>query len=226
VHLVVRQWLGWIAVVAVALTLPAQSASAQTADPCIGDGVGVEAKGDAFASLRLIDHLETAWLADDANAALELFTDDAVAASSSGERWQGTVELADFLHELWDPAQSGEHQRIETLNQCAIGDRAVALPVPDAGRHRLRRYRVPRRISHVFWQFVPPAIGSSDADNDRTRIDSGLNTGPSPGPVVVLFPGPNRRRLQPWQAAVGQLRGHGRPWQPRDEGGGRGDRPP
>jgi uncharacterized protein (TIGR02246 family) len=175
-----------MAVAAVALTLRAGVAGAQSADPCIGDGMGVEAKGDAFDSLRLMDHLETAWLANDSTAALELFTDDAVAASSSGKRWQGQVELADFLSELWDPSQSGEHQRIETLNRCAIGDRAVWL------------FRYPTfyaigsadivlrggRISHVFWQFVPSAIGPSDADSDRTQIDPGLHTGPPLGGIM------------------------------------------
>jgi hypothetical protein len=159
----------------------------------------LEAKGDASASLRLMDDLEAAWLADNSTAALELFTDDAVAASSSGarwqgkvgQRWQGRVELADFLRELWDPSQSGERQSIETLSRCAIGDRAVwrfRYPALDATGSADIVFRG-GRISHVFWQFVPSGVGPSDADGGPPRIDPGPNTGP---PGAHASPRPRR----------------------------------
>jgi hypothetical protein len=90
------------------------------------------------------------------------------------------LHLADFLRELRDPAQSGERHSIETLNRCAIGDRAVWLfryPALNAAGSADIVFRA-GRISHVFWQFVASGVGASDADSGLRRIEPGPNTGP------------------------------------------------
>src|SRR5438309_64953 len=90
--------------VGLVLCSAAPAAQAQPIQGCTQNG-----------SMELLDHLEASWNAGDADAALALFATNAVAASSSGMRWQGEAALREFLAEFWDPTQLGEPEHVDTL---------------------------------------------------------------------------------------------------------------
>src|SRR5215472_7961885 len=85
-----------VPVVLCLLMLSATTVDAQT-DCSTPDFESAGQQGNEFISLAVVEQLEAAWNTGDPTAALALFADNAVAASSSGWRWQGKVELARFL---------------------------------------------------------------------------------------------------------------------------------
>jgi hypothetical protein len=139
------------------------SAAAQTTVPCSQSQSLSGQGGSQFESSAVADQLEAAWDAGDLKAASGLFTVDAVAASSSGIRWRGKAELAEFLIELWDPTQSGEHSRIETQSRCASDEQVVwVFRYSTSGATGSADLVVHGgQITHIFWSFVPPSSVAS-----------------------------------------------------------------
>src|ERR1700716_2236681 len=73
------------------------SAWAQVPSVCPAQGLGRGQDVDPDMSLALAENLEQALNTDDQSAALALFADNAVAASSSSKRWHEKSGLRDFL---------------------------------------------------------------------------------------------------------------------------------
>ena len=103
------------------------SAWAQGPSVCPAETVGQGQDADAGISLAVAEQLEQALNRDDPSAALALFADNAVAASSSSKRWQRMPELRDFLTQIRNPTAALETGPLETRVRCATADRVVWL---------------------------------------------------------------------------------------------------
>ena len=160
------------------------AASAQTAAPCLPSRSVARQFGSPLETSAVAEQLESAWNAGDLTAAKTLFAVDAVAASSSGMRWQGQAEMGEFLIQLWDPTRSGGHSRVETQSRCVSGDQLVWIfryaPSGATGTADLVVHG--DQITHIFWSFVP---SSADA--------SGPDGGDAPGAPGYRRASPNNR---------------------------------
>lgn len=108
----------------------------------------------------VVQRLQAAWNADDASAALALFADDAVAASSSGSRWEGKPELAAFLNSMWDPNYSSRISHVESTGLCVTAGRALWLfTYSETGATGSVDMSVKgARIDRIFWVFTPAVV--------------------------------------------------------------------
>jgi hypothetical protein len=153
------------------------SAWAEGPSMCPAESVGHGQDADAGISQAVAEQLAHALNRDDPSAALALFADNAVAASSSSKRWHSTPELRDFLTQLRNPAAALDPGPIETRVRCATADRVIwqfdYLSTGDTGSADLVVHD--GRIAHIFWTFNP-----AEADTARPPVAIEAISSPAP----------------------------------------------
>jgi len=140
------------------------AAWAQVPSVCPAVSVGHGPEGNTATSLGVAEQLEQALNSEDSAAALAIFADDAVAASSSSKRWQGTSGLRDFLVQLRNPTAALDPGPIDTRVRCAAGERVVWLfSYPSsAGTGSADLFVQDGRITHILWTFNAPTPGKNE----------------------------------------------------------------
>jgi hypothetical protein len=128
--------------------------------------------------LAVVEDLEQAWKAQDVSAALALFATDAVAASSSSQRWQGQAELRESLVQMWNPTAAPDTQTPETLARCALDERVTwQFSYAETGGTGTADVVVQgSRITHLFWAFTPHAAVLSEQKDSTPAPENATPT--------------------------------------------------